>query len=332
VADGANPRRAINGERLVVVWRVTTRCNLSCGFCAYDRSLPFPRHDTDEASALRWGESLAALARERPGGVHVSFLGGEPLLWEPLGRVARHLVSLGLSLGITSNGVGLARPALRELVLDCFDELTLSIDGVGSRHDDVRGWPGGYQRLSTTITEIASEKQRRGKGPRLRVNVVLMRENIGEFAELARAVAGLGVAELTFNRLGGRDRPEFFAAHRLEPDQLQRLERDLPKLRQELAHFGLSLRGGGAYLERLLSLERAEPVAVASCEPGQRFLFIDEHGRAAPCSHTLERYGELAERSLSELPRRFLARQRMTRAEVCDDCPSTQVFEKFEAS
>ncbi|HYQ16987.1 MAG TPA: radical SAM protein [Polyangiaceae bacterium] len=313
-------------ERLVVVWRVTTRCNLSCGFCAYDRSLPFARHDADEASALRFGESLATAANHRAGGVHVSLLGGEPLLWEPLPRVARHFAALGLSLGLTSNGVGLRSAALRQLVLDCFDELTLSVDGVGATHDALRGWPGGYERLLATIAELG-----RGK-LKLRVNVVLMRENIEQFAELCRELAKVGVAEVTFNRLGGRDRPEFFRAERLAPEQLEQLARQLPALRRELATLGLSLRGGSSYLERLVSLERGEPVAVASCEPGERFLFVDEHGNVAPCSHTLGSYGEPLPGALAELPLRFLVRQRASRAAVCDDCPSTQVFEKFKGA
>ena len=58
------PLRAPVAERLVVVWRVTTRCNLACGFCAYDRALPFARRETDEASARVLGRSLARLKGE----------------------------------------------------------------------------------------------------------------------------------------------------------------------------------------------------------------------------------------------------------------------------
>lgn len=330
--------RAPSPERLVVVWRVTTRCNLSCGFCAYDRTLPFARRDTDEVSARRLGQTLAQTRDQLGRELHVSFLGGEPLAWEPLPRVARYFAELGLSLGITSNGVGLGSAALRELLLDCFDEVTLSVDGVGAVHDDLRGWPGGFARLATALSELAGETRRRGRGPVLRVNTVLMRENIRQFPELCRALASLGVQELTFNRLGGRDRPEFFAAHRLRLEELEHFARELPELRRDASTFGLSIRGGDAYLERLLSLEREQRVAVVDCKPGRRFLFVDELGTIAPCSFTLDGYGEPAAgaarstRALSELPRRFLARQRSQRAGACDDCASTQVFEKFKGA
>jgi MoaA/NifB/PqqE/SkfB family radical SAM enzyme len=339
VADAplAAPRdRAV--ARLVVVWRVTTRCNLACGFCAYDRTLPFVRCDTAEASARSLGRSLAQTREASGQDVHVSFLGGEPFAWEPLPRVARHFAELGLSLGITTNGVSLGGAAARELLLDCFDEVTLSVDGLGAVHDGLRAWPGGFDRLKASLSDLAREKTRRGRGPVVRVNTVLMRDNIQEFPELCRALASLGVQELTFNRLGGRDRPEFFAAHRLRPADLEQLARELPDLRRELSRRGLSILGGRGYLERLLSLEHGERVAVGDCEPGRHFVFVDERGRIAPCSFTLDDYGEPASEAarpagnFSELPRRFLARQRAERVGACGDCASTQVFEKFRGA
>jgi MoaA/NifB/PqqE/SkfB family radical SAM enzyme len=330
------PLRAAAAERLVVVWRVTTRCNLSCGFCAYDRALPFARRDTDEASARRLGRSLVHTRDGLGQPVHVSFLGGEPFAWEPLPRVARHFAELGLSLGITTNGVALGSAASRELLLDCFDEVTLSIDGLGAIHDGLRGWFGGFERLAAVLTELARATARRGRGPLLRVNTVLMRDNIREFPELCRALADLGVQELTFNRLGGRDRPEFFAAHRLRPAELEQFATELPALRRELGARGLSILGAHGYVERLLSLERGDAVAVRDCEPGRRFLFVDERGLLAPCSFTLDSYGEpvaeMTNGDVAELPRRFLARQRSQRAGACDDCSSTQVFEKFRGA
>ncbi len=320
-------------ERLVVVWRVTTRCNLSCGFCAYDRTLPFPRNDTDEAWANAFGASLGRTRASLGRAVHVSFLGGEPFTWQPLPGVAARFAELGLSLGVTTNGVSLGSASTRELLLEYFDELTLSMDGVGAVHDELRAWPRGFERLSTALSELVREKARRGRGPLVRVNTVLMRDNIRQFPAFCRALSDLGVEQLSFNRLGGRDRPEFFAAHRLTTADLERFASELPALRRELSAHGLSILGTHGYVERLLSLEQGEHFPVQDCEPGANFLFVDERGNIAPCSFTVDGYGETIgaypNHDLVDLPRRFLVRQRATRARACDDCASTHVFEKF---
>jgi MoaA/NifB/PqqE/SkfB family radical SAM enzyme len=318
VADGALGR----APRLVVVCRVTTRCTLSCGFCAYDRSLPFMRSDADESVVLGLGASLI----QREGPAHLSLLGGEPFCWAPLPRVARELAASGLSLGITTNGVSLSGAAARELLLSCFDEVTVSIDGPGTTHDALRGWPGGFARLETALRELA------GGRPRLRVNCVLMHENVRQLPELCESLAAWGVDELTFNRLGGRDRPEFFAVHRLQPADLLWLSRALPELQREFAPRGLAIRGTRGYVTRLLELEQGVSVSIDDCSPGERFVFVDERGTAAPCHFTLEQYGVPTDATtLGALPETFRRLRGCGRANACLDCQSTQVFQKFGA-
>ena len=78
-------------------------------------------------------------------------------------------------------------------------------------------------------------------GPRLRANVVLMRNTIADFEALCMELAGWGIAEITFNQLGGRDRPEFFPAHRLLPDDAAWLTSEIPRLRARLNGLGVQL-------------------------------------------------------------------------------------------
>jgi MoaA/NifB/PqqE/SkfB family radical SAM enzyme len=314
-------------ERLVVVFRVTTRCALSCGFCAYDRRLPYPRVQADEAVALALAAALEQERARRP--VHVSFLGGEPFSWAPLERVARSYVERGLSLGVTTNGTTLASAATRQLLLDCFDELTVSIDGVGDVHDRLRGWPGGFARLEASVRFLAAAR-RRGKLV-LRVNSVLLADNVRQLPELCRTLASWGVEELTFNRLGGRDRPEFHREHRLAPADLVWLADILPTLRRETAALGLRILGSDGYVRRLQELEEGRAAAVEDCAPGRDFLFVDEAGRVAPCHFTLDDYGTELLPVARLAPRFRQLQQRQTRSAACDDCQSTRVYRKFGA-
>jgi len=321
---------------VIVVWRVTERCNLACAFCAFDRRLERSRESADPAAMLAFGSTLGAYRRATGNRVLVSWLGGEPLLWTPLQALTTAFVrDFGLRVSVTTNGTALASAATRAHVLEHYDELTVSIDGRGETHDRLRGWRGGFSVLQRAIPLLAAARQR-GRGPRLRVNVVLMHDNVGEFGKLCLELAAWGIDEITFNQLGGNDRPDFWSRHRLLPSDVERLSSELPLLRERLAALGVTLRGGDRYLERIRSTAEGRRLPVHDCAPGETFLFISERGVIAPCSFTGDTIGVpiaalTCVDDIASLPARFAAaRSRALPLVACGDCPSTQVFAKFE--
>ena len=320
-------------ERLVVVCRITERCNLGCAFCGYDRGLTWPRRQARLERLLALGARVAAFRRQSGREVLLSWLGGEPLLWPSFRALGPALAgALALPLGVTTNGTALGSPALRAHLVRHYAEVTVSVDGVGDTHDRLRQWPGGFARLARWIPALAEEKRRRGgAGPVLRANVVLMRDNVGELPALAHALAGWGIDEITVNQLGGNDRPEFFPAHHLAPGDVERLVAVLPGLRAELRARGVRLRGAPSYFERLRASAGRRALPVLDCAPGERFLFATEEGRLSPCSFSEQPYGVPLDdvAGLDALPARFRAAAARARFAGCDDCHSTQVFGKF---
>jgi MoaA/NifB/PqqE/SkfB family radical SAM enzyme len=322
---------------MIVLWRVTGHCNLGCGFCAYDRRLPTARQAIDAATVERFGNLLGNYQQAAGERVLLSWLGGEPLLWPPLWPLSERLHGrAGLALSATTNGTTLHHAPTRQRVLDHFAELTVSVDGLADIHDAIRGWPGGWERLRTGIRALAAERDAQGAALKLRVNTVLMRQNLAQFAELCEMLAAWGVDEISYNALGGRDRPEFFPAHHLRPEDVRQLRDTLPFLRERLARHGARLVGSAHYLDRIEANASGLAVAVAECTPGERFLFIDECGRIAPCSFTVEDYGLQVDalHTLDDLlalaPRWHSARRRRAAA-ACADCRANHVFAKFEA-
>lgn len=320
---------------MVVVWRITERCNLGCEFCRYDRTLRWNRRDADPQQVLKFGRLLAQYQQTTGDSVLVCWLGGEPLLWQPLENIARQFKrDLDLNLSITTNGTPLASESLRAHLMENYSELTVSVDGFAVFHDKVRQFQNGFEVLRQTVGLIAEEKRWRGSGPVLRANIVLMRDNLEEFEPLCSELALWGIEEVTFNQLGGNDRPEFYPSHRLLPQQAQWLTAEFPRIRRNLAANGLRLRGGTAYLQRIAASSCDEPVPVRDCRPGESFLFIDEQGRIAPCGFTIDGYGIPLDfvdsvDAFRELPLRFALIRNAGRHVSCDDCHSTQVFEKF---
>ncbi len=319
---------------MIVLWRTTTRCNYACGFCAYDRRLNIGRHEVDPAEALRFGALLADWSRARAKPVLLSWLGGEPLLWQPIWELSAMLAGQGLAISATTNGSTLHRPEVRAAIVAHLAELTVSIDGPAPVHDRLRGRTGAWDKVRGGLVALAAD---RGSAPlKLRANIVLMRDTIAHFADLCVALAEWGVDEITFNQLGGRDRPAFFPAQRLRGEDVTALATLVPTLRRRLAAHDVTLCGDARYLDRLRASASGEALAVDDCRPGHDFLFVDEHGIVAPCSFSGAAYGVPLDTlrtvaDLDALPARFAAARAETRLVTCDDCPSTQTFAKFAA-
>ena len=323
---------------LVILWRVFEPCNLACDFCGYSKELQRERGVADVRQVLKFGEVLSAYRRIHPRPILVSWLGGEPLLWPELPGLSRRFHGdLGLQLSLTTNGTLLAERTIRQLLLSEYAEATVSVDGIGGFHDRCRKAPGLYNQLRENLTSLAAEVAAAGSPLVLKVNTILMRGNIADFERLCREVAAWGVRELTFNQLGGQDRPEFYPANRLLPEQVERFAQELPGIRERLACRGLEIHGSRQYLARLAATAGGEPLPVEDCAPGSSFLFIDEHGSVGPCSFTARDYGVRIEDltmpdNLAQLPHVFSERRRLHVLPPCTDCHSTQLFGKFAQS
>lgn len=323
---------------MIVLWRVTERCNLSCGFCAFDRRVERSRRDADPREVFVFGQLLDDYRQATGDEVLVSWLGGEPLRWPPLMEMSRVFhSSFGLRVSTTTNGTALRSRAVREELRAHFAELTVSIDGLGATHERLRGWPRGFEALRTGVTALVEEGRRDGRLPLLRVNVVLMRETLPEFVPLCRELASWGIREITVNQLGGRDRPEFFPTQRLRPEDVLELSAGWDALRAELAAEGVTLRGSAAYLDRMLASARGDALPVEDCAPGERFLFVDVDGVASPCSFTREEYGIPIARiesvaALLAAPDQWRRARTVAPSASCRDCHSTQQCGKYRSS
>jgi MoaA/NifB/PqqE/SkfB family radical SAM enzyme len=323
---------------MIVVWRITQRCNFNCAFCAFDRRLDFERHDADPEKVVRMARLIGEDAQRRGEPVLLSWLGGEPFLWRPLFEISEMLhCDFGIAISATTNGSTLHRADVRKGIIDSFSELTISIDGFNETHDHLRGAPGNWIRIARGIEALRTARDARKKMLKLRVNTILMRATASTFPDLCHTLADWGVDEISFNQLGGRDRPEFFPANRLTPLQVSELRTRLPSLRTELAARDVRLCYSDEYLARIDASSRDMPIEIKNCAPGERFLFIDEHGIIAPCSFTGPSIGMPMDQietmdALQKIPERFRTAQACVRPGECNDCPATHMYNKFAST
>ena len=326
----------ISQPPFVVLWRVMNSCNLACPFCAYDKRLKFPRAAADPAEVARMIGLLSGLqnAKDRP--VMLSWLGGEPTLWPEFNAMTQLAFKSGLSQSLTTNGTTLGSGAVRARLVDQFDEVTISVDAIGHRHEALRGWKGGFAKLARWVPQLAAQARAKDSALRLRANVVLMRDTLPEFEDLCVRLADWGIQQITFNQLGGRDRPEFFPENKLSIEDVARLKQLLPKLRFRLRARGVELLGGDPYVGRIADSAADLPLKIGACTVANNFLFIDEKGAIAPCAF-VDDYFKVTTRDiqtvkdLADLPDRINAAQHRCPAEACANCMSTQQFSKFAA-
>jgi MoaA/NifB/PqqE/SkfB family radical SAM enzyme len=144
--------------------------------------------------------------------------GGEPFLRRDLPEIVelacRHLRPRVIH--IPTNGILSDRiPAAVERILAIVaalrpgTPLTVkpSIDGVGARHDEVRGVPGNFARLLETIAALRAISERE-PGLHLELGTVISRFNIDQIDEIAEFVRGLGVQ--SYRNEIAEQRAEFF--------------------------------------------------------------------------------------------------------------------------
>jgi radical SAM protein with 4Fe4S-binding SPASM domain len=123
---------------IYAVWELTLRCDLSCTHCGSRAGKP--RHDelsTDEALDLV--RQLAELeVRE------VTLIGGEAYLREDWLAIVRAVRDQGMSCTMTTGGRGIDRARARAAAEAGLQSASVSLDGLESTHDTVRGLAGSY--------------------------------------------------------------------------------------------------------------------------------------------------------------------------------------------
>lgn len=121
-----------------VYFHITRRCQLHCSYCYFDAGThgKFPELQTREVlTALH---TLKRLQTKK-----IVFTGGEPLLREDLFLLASYARGFAKTV-LATNGLAVT-PENKYDILECFDDIRISLDGTRRRHDAYRG-AGTYDK------------------------------------------------------------------------------------------------------------------------------------------------------------------------------------------
>ena len=294
---------------------ITSRCNAGCATCLWRDARP---QDVDTETIV-WLYRAAG----RAGLVHLVVWGGEPLLREDLGALLRVAKASGLYVTLITNGwfVRERWPELRGSV----DVLILSVDEVGSRHDEMRGLPGLYHRMDEFALSLHGDR----KAPALLINTVLSRQNedvLPRVADVARRWrAGLFFCPMETGVTSSYGRVESKADLALGPDGLRAAAAQARALKER----GYPILATRAYLDLL---ERDPALTGYRCRMPHSLITVESDGAVRDCRRHDQPLAGIRElrsageplSALFDLPGR---RRLLREAESCTVCNNPDVIE-----
>jgi MoaA/NifB/PqqE/SkfB family radical SAM enzyme len=240
---------------------LTNKCNLRCRMCAlsFDEVFYQPKDLMDLETFARFAAEVLPFAS------HLSLSAGyEPLLHPDFPEVLREASRHGVPyLDFTTNGTLITRELVDAFIDHGVSTVTFSIDGAqaGTYEHIRRG--ARWERFLAGLETFAGRKRERGSDrPLLSFNMVLMRRNVDELAEVLRLGARYGLRLMHTSLLVPHP------GLRMENEALQhdraRANRAFEEARRTAAELGIE-----AFLPADFDLSLPEePVEVPGVDPG----------------------------------------------------------------
>jgi selenobiotic family peptide radical SAM maturase len=178
----------LNPEVFTLQWHLTQACDLNCRHC-YDRS---ERSPLTLVQGLEVLDQLEQFVDAKQVSGHVTFTGGNPLMYQHLDDLYQAAADRGFEIGLLANPTSRKRlETLLAIKEPAF--IQVSLEGLPEHNDYIRG-PGHYQRTMEFL-DLLNEL-----GVYSMVMLTLTRANMDQVLPLARELEDR-CDLFTFNRL-----------------------------------------------------------------------------------------------------------------------------------
>jgi MoaA/NifB/PqqE/SkfB family radical SAM enzyme len=167
---------------------LTEHCNARCVHCDIWKS----RGKEDRPTLAQWKAVLDDLRRWL-GPVHVVITGGEALLVPFAPALVAHGSSRGLLIEHLTHGYWPEQRRIEELAQARPWRVTMSLDGLADRHDQIRGRPRFFEAAAASLATLLRARRQSGRPAHIRLKNVLMEHNLEDACAVARFAREHGV-------------------------------------------------------------------------------------------------------------------------------------------
>jgi len=182
----------------------TARCNLNCISCNIglrnlEKSVKQAFEKKKEIGIDEWRSIVDKISFFNP---MISVSGGEPFLYPGTINLIEYIKKKGLYCSVSTNATTLKKSDIQRIVDSGLDMLTVSIDGIGEVHDQIRGMKGTFEKAVSKLGKIiAYKKELKRSYPILHINCVMSPLNQGRLEDVAEFFTNFGVDSLNFSHI-----------------------------------------------------------------------------------------------------------------------------------
>jgi len=271
-----------NLNPLVVDWRITLDCNLNCGFCTVKerektKNLKGRKDYVTVNEVLRISKCLSRISNKLSRRILIHFTGGEPLIRRDVIEISRSLKSLNMLLSLDTNGT-LIDERIEKILLNYYDGVTFSVDGLKDTHDAIRG-KGTFETVIHNIRRLSMGRNVLNSKLKIDTNTAMTNLlSVNEIEELIQILSSLGVHSMRFIPvLHGSD-------YKLDPIKCKRLFKKIYSLKDRYPQINISR----SYIKRVIQIISLDDKGYSelespTCGCGRDSFMIDAFGGVWPC-------------------------------------------------
>jgi len=242
---------------------LTRKCNLFCKHCLNNSG---KKVDNE----LTKNEVLDLINELSLSGVQeIRFTGGEPLLFEGIYEIINCANNNGLRTSLGTNATLITKDVAYKLKQSGLNNAVVSLDGTKKIHDSIRG-KGNFENTMKGLKYLIDADID------VRVNSVIMKNNIKEVIELAKLLNKKGI-KIFIRQFVSTGRGKNLKNYSLNNNEYKNVKE---KLTSELSENvqGHNLKNNNGTNSRIsLGFE------ISSCRAGQRTMCITPEGNIFPC-------------------------------------------------